>query len=78
MTVRLLTVLILFASVSAPQLPPPPDVDPRHRAYDLLLDTNVRDGLVYYRAVQGSRAGLNRYVASMDMPADTFKAMSRD
>lgn len=78
MTLRLITALILFASVSAPQLPPPPDVDPRHRAYDLLLDTNVRDGLVYYRAVQGSRAGLNRYVASMDMPAETFQAMSRD
>lgn len=79
MTSRLLTCVLLASSFLATgQLPPPPDVDPRHRVYDQLLDINVRDGLVYYRAVQGSSAGLNRYVASLDMPAAAFKALSRD
>lgn len=78
MTLRILTALALSLSVSAAQLPPPPDIDPRHRAYDLLLDTNVRDGLVYYRAVQASRAGLARYIASLNLPAGEFARLSRD
>lgn len=78
MTLRLVAALALTASFSAAQLPPPPEVDPRHRAYDLLLDTNVRDGLVYYRALQGSRAGLTRYIASLDLTPAQFGALSRD
>ena len=87
MTLRLTMCALLAVSLSATelrtgtgtgQLPPPPEVEPRHAAYDQLLDINVRDGLVYYRAVQGSRAGLNRYVASLDMPAAEFGKLSRD
>ena len=72
--------LILSAgpSLSGAQLPPPPEVDPRHRAFDQLLDINVRDGLVYYRAVQGSRAGLARYIASLDIPEAQFRSLTRD
>ena len=77
MTVRLLTTLALTASLSA-QLPPPFQVDPRHRTFDQLLDINVRDGLVYYRAVQASRAGLARYVASLDLGPAQFAALSRE
>ena len=76
MILRLALFLSVFAS--AAQLPPPPEVDPRHRAFDQLLDINVRDGQVYYRAVQGSRAGLNRYIASLDIPQAEFAKLSRD
>lgn len=33
--------------------------------YDTLLDTYVRDGLVYYRALRGDRAGLDAFVAAL-------------
>src|SRR5687768_10549594 len=78
MTLRLTTMCALLAVSVSAQLPPPPEVEPRHAAYDQLLDINVRDGLVYYRAVQGSRAGLNRYVASLGLPAAEFAKLSRD
>ena len=78
MTLRTIALVLLAAAFPAAQLPPPPDVDPRHSAYDLLLDTNVRDGLVYYRALQGSRSGLNRYIASLDLRPPQFGALSRD
>ena len=34
-------------------------------AYDQVLDINVRDGLVYYRALKSGRGPLDRYVASL-------------
>ena len=81
MTLRVLALILLsssvFSSSALRQLPPPPEVDPRHRAFDALLDVNVRDGLVYYRAVQASRAGLNRYIASLDIPQAEFAKLSR-
>jgi hypothetical protein len=86
MTLRLLTsalfacffAVTLVSAADRGQLPPPPDIDPRHRAYDQLLDINVRDGLVYYRAVQGSRGTLARYIASLDVAPAEFAAMSRE
>ena len=44
----------------------------RRVEYDRLLDEYVRDGLVYYRALKGARAGLDAYVyalAAADVPA---------
>lgn len=35
------------------------------RAYDELLDLNVRDGLVYYRALKGQRGRLDGYISSL-------------
>ncbi len=55
-----------------------PAVDPLHRPFDLLLDVNVRDGLVYYRALQSSRGALDRYIASLNVPAATYEAWTRD
>ena len=84
MTLRALALVLLSSSVfslsSSAQLPlpPPPDIDPRHRAFDALLDVNVRDGQVYYRAVQASRGSLNRYIASLDIPEAEFSKLSRD
>src|SRR5688572_6281389 len=47
------------------QYPPPPPVDPIHKPFDEILDTYVRDGLVYYRAFQIERAKFDRYLAAI-------------
>jgi Protein of unknown function, DUF547 len=49
-----------------------------HRPYDQVLDVNVRDGLVYYRALRGERGRLDRYVASLNVPAATYQGWSRE
>ena len=49
-----------------------------HRPLDQLLDVNVRDGLVYYRALRGERGRLDRYVASLNVPAATYQAWPRE
>ena len=49
-----------------------------HRPYDQLLDVNVRDGMVYYRALRGERGRLDRYIASLNVPAATYQGWSRD
>jgi hypothetical protein len=59
------------------QYPPPSTVDPLHRPYDQLLDIHVRDGLVYYRALKGSRGGLDRYLASLDLPTAEYDGWPR-
>jgi hypothetical protein len=51
----------LAASPSAQDVP---DAS-RRKAYDELLDTNVRDGWVYYRALRLERARLDSYVNSL-------------
>jgi hypothetical protein len=51
------------------QYQPSPDLEPIHVPFDGLLDAHVRDGLVYYRALQADRARLNRYVASLSAPS---------
>lgn len=56
----------------AAQYPPPSTVDPLHRPYDQLLDVNVRDGLIYYRALKASRGAFDRYVASLDVPSAEY------
>ena len=49
-----------------------------HRAYDQLLDVNVRDGLVYYRALRSARGRLDQYVASLNVSKATYDAWSPD
>ena len=49
-----------------------------HRPFDQLLDLNVRDGLVYYRALRSDRGRLDRYVASLNVPAATYQGWTRD
>jgi hypothetical protein len=48
---------------------PPPDLDPLHRPYDQMLDSYVRDGIVYYHALKVDRAKLDRYIASLGSPS---------
>jgi hypothetical protein len=57
---------------------PAPGSDPLHRPLDQILDLNVRDGLVYYRALQSSRGSLDRYVASLNVPAATYEGWTRE
>jgi hypothetical protein len=56
----------------------PPAVDPLHRQYDQLLDINVRDGQVYYRALRSERATLDRYVASLNVADATYAGWSKE
>ena len=42
---------IAVAALGA-QDPTPPPVDPIHKPFDEILDTYVRDGLVYYNALR--------------------------
>ena len=41
-----------------------------HARLDAILDIYVRDGLVYYRALQRERGSIDRYVASLDVSLD--------
>ena len=68
------TILVVMLSVTAArtQDPPLPVVDPIHRPFDAILDVNVRDGLVYYRALKSERGALDRYVQALaDTGAET-------
>jgi hypothetical protein len=55
-----------------------PAIEGRHAAFDQLLDLYVRDGFVYYRAVQSERGRLDRYVAALDVAPATLERWSRD
>lgn len=77
---RALVVLILsvvLAPLSAQQFTPAPGEDPLHRPLDEILDANVRDGLVYYHTLKSTRARLDRYVASLNVPAATYNGWSK-
>jgi hypothetical protein len=56
---------------------PAPGAELLHRPLDQILDTNVRDGLVYYRALKGDRGRLDRYVASLNVPPATYQGWSQ-
>jgi hypothetical protein len=53
-------------------------VDALHRPFDQTLDLQVRDGLVYYRALRAERGRLDRYAASLDIPETTYAGWSRE
>lgn len=77
---RALAALILataFVPAAAQQFTPAPGDDPLHRPFDEILDANVRDGLVYYHALKTTRGRLDRYVASLNVPAATYDAWSK-
>ena len=42
-------------------------VDARRKAFDELLDLDVRDGMVYYRALKAERSRLDGYIGSLAM-----------
>jgi hypothetical protein len=48
-----------------------------HAPFDTLLDQYVRDGYVYYLALQKERGALDRYVASLDVPRARIESWSK-
>jgi hypothetical protein len=77
LSVSLVAAPVLVAALSAPQQSPS-TVEAIHRPFDQILDLYVRDGFVYYRAVQLERSRLDRYVASLNVPAATYDGWSRE
>jgi len=57
---------------------PAPGSDPLHVPFDQILDTSVRDGLVYYRALKSERGRLDRYIASLNIPSATYDGWAAD
>jgi len=77
MTRVVLPLLFSIALAAAQPFVPAPGADPLHRPFDQILDVNVRDGMVYYRALQSSRASLDRYIASLNVPPAVYDKMSK-
>ena len=78
----LVVLLGLFTAIAVPHprviaQQTPSTADPFHRSFDQILDLNVRDGMVYYRALQSQRGRLDQYVGSLNVPADTYAGWSR-
>ena len=71
-----LALLLAGPAISAQQFTPAPGAELLHRPLDQILDVNVRDGLVYYRALKGERGRLDRYIASLNVPAATYQGWS--
>jgi hypothetical protein len=67
-----------ISALRAQQFTPAAGAELLHRPLDQILDTNVRDGLVYYRALKGERGRLDRYVASLNVTAATYQGWSKD
>jgi hypothetical protein len=71
-----LAVVLASAVLAGQEFTPAPGADPLHRPLDQILDVNVRDGLVYYRALKSDRGRLDRYIASLNVPAATYDKWS--
>jgi hypothetical protein len=71
--------LIVAASIPlrAQQFIPAPGAELLHRPFDQILDVDVRDGLVYYRALKSDRGRLDRYVASLNVAPSTYQKWSK-
>lgn len=52
--------------------------DALHKPLDEILDVYVRDGRVYYRALRSERGRLDRYIASLNVPAASYAAWPRE
>jgi hypothetical protein len=62
-------IALAAVSVTAQNYQPSDDLEALHVPFDALLDLHVRDGLVYYRALQADRGRLSRYIASLNTPS---------
>jgi hypothetical protein len=72
-----LAIVLVAALPAAQQFEPAPGADPLHRPLDQILDVNVRDGLVYYRALKSDRGRLDRYVASLNVTPAAYQGWSK-
>jgi hypothetical protein len=48
------------------------------KAYDHILDTYVRDGYVYYKALKSGRAPLDRFIGSLDIAPEKLARMTEN
>jgi Protein of unknown function, DUF547 len=62
---RLVIVALTLLLAAAPAAQEPSVEAARRQAFDTILDLNVRDGLVYYRALKADRGRLDGYVNSL-------------
>ena len=69
--------LIGLAMLCVPVAPLAQTARQMHAPLDRILDTYVRDGNVYYRALQMERKPLDAYVASLNLPAADVAAWSK-
>ena len=69
--------LLVSVAVSAQQFTPAPGAELLHRPLDQILDVNVRDGLVYYRALKSDRGRLDRYAASLNVTPAVYQGWSK-
>ena len=72
-----LGILLSAAPLAAQPFTPAPGAELLHRPLDQILDTNVRDGLVYYRALKSDRSRLDRYVASLNVAPAVYQGWSK-
>jgi hypothetical protein len=72
--------VIAAVMVSSASTPTAGQADPadRHTPFDRILDTFVRDGYVYYKALKASRASLDQYVASLDIAPEQLARMAEN
>jgi hypothetical protein len=77
-TTAVLALSVCSLTLPAQRFTPAEGADPLHVPFDQLLDSNVRDGLVYYRAIRSERGRLDRYVASLNVPAQTYSGWPAD
>ena len=68
---------VAAAAVSGQQFTPAPGAAPLHVPFDQILDVNVRDGLVYYRALKSDRGRLDRYLASLSVTPAAYQGWSK-
>jgi hypothetical protein len=77
------TVLLLLCAIvssvvlTAQQFEPAAGAELLHRPLDQILDVDVRDGLVYYRALKAERGRLDRYIASLNVTPATYQGWSK-
>jgi Protein of unknown function, DUF547 len=62
---RLATVVFTLVLAAAPVAQEQGVDAARRKAFDTILDLNVRDGLVYYRALKAARGGLDGFVNAL-------------
>lgn len=63
----------MAAPLAAQQSATMPDLG-MHKTLDVILDTYVREGLVYYRALRAERGRLDAYVSNLDVPTAALEA----
>jgi hypothetical protein len=73
-TLLVIGIAVAAAGLPAQQFTPAAGAELLHRPLDQILDVNVRDGLVYYRALKGERGRLDRYVASLNVTPATYQS----